>query len=62
MEILRTSKVTLKVLNEYKTEVNATTKYLEGHLEEILTRLEWLRQSSKEQSLAESTNTNPLDI
>lgn len=51
----------MKVLNEYKTEVNATTKYLEGHLEEILTRLEWLRQSTKEQSLAESTNTNPLD-
>ncbi|CAH0025728.1 unnamed protein product, partial [Clonostachys rhizophaga] len=58
---LRTSKVTLKVLNEYKTEVNATTKYLEGHLEEILNRLEWLRQSAKEQSLTESTNTNPLD-
>lgn len=51
----------MKVLNEYKTEVNATTKYLEGHLEEILNRLEWLRQSTKEQSLTESTNTNPLD-
>lgn len=39
----RTSKVTLRVLNEYKTQVDATTGHLQQHYDEVLARLDALR-------------------
>lgn len=39
----RTSQVTLRVLNEYKSEVDATTRLVQQHFEDVLARLEGLR-------------------
>ncbi|KAI6777821.1 uncharacterized protein J7T54_002742 [Emericellopsis cladophorae] len=41
---LRTSKVTLRVLNEYKRGVDATTENLQNHFEDVLARLDALRE------------------
>ncbi|KAH7308612.1 hypothetical protein B0I35DRAFT_98946 [Stachybotrys elegans] len=57
---LRTSKVTLSVLNDYKSQVDATTQYLEEHLEEVLSRLDGITQQAAEESLSGTTNMHHM--
>ncbi|KEY73245.1 hypothetical protein S7711_10158 [Stachybotrys chartarum IBT 7711] len=40
--------------------VDATTRYLEDHLEEVLSRLEWLTPPANEESLSENTDLSHM--
>lgn len=61
-KLRRTSKVTLKVLNEYRDEVESTTKHLKGHLEEIKLRLDSLAapQDNEEEPSPTLTDWNQI--
>lgn len=56
----RTSKVTLRVLNEYKAEVDTTSTTLQRHVEELVGRLEGLTTPTGQQASPQSTNLDRL--
>jgi hypothetical protein len=56
----RTSKVTLRVLNEYKAEVDSTAQQLQGHFEELRGRLDGLTTPAPELASAPSTHLEQI--